>query len=80
MFDALFLHHPRSIGETYSEHFATAVGVGFSLIGAGLACVVHAIVPALFERTASTAVNALHSRLANRARIAVREQAIDYAI
>lgn len=80
MFDALFLRHPRSIGESYVQHFTTAVGVGINLIGAGLACVVHAIMPALFERTASTAVNALHARLANRTRIAARDAAIDYAI
>ena len=80
MFDELFLRHPRSIGESYAEHFVTAVGVGFKLILAGLACIVHALVPALCERTASSAVNALHARLANRARAAVRDSAIDYAI
>lgn len=80
MFDALFLRHPRAIGETYAEHFATAVGVGVGLIGAGLACVVHAMVPALFERSASTAVNALHARLADRLRAVSRDTAIDYAI
>ena len=63
-----FVEHPRSVGETYPEHFAVALGFGLRLIGAGLACLVHACVPAWFTRTGSTAVRRLARELDVRAR------------
>ncbi|MFW2830069.1 DUF6356 family protein [Sphingomonas sp. ID0503] len=66
MFDRLFLKHPRSVGESYAEHAAVAGSVGFTLIRAGLACLVHAAVPALFTRTGSTTITRLYFRLAGR--------------
>lgn len=59
MFDRLFLHHPRSIGESYGEHGRVALGFGFAMIGAGFACIAHALVPALWPRTASDTVKRL---------------------
>jgi len=63
-----FLDHPRSVGESYGEHFAVATGFGLRLIAAGLACLVHACVPAWFTRTGSHAVRALACELDDRAR------------
>jgi len=63
-----FVEHPRSVRETYPEHFAVALGFGLRLIGAGLACLVHACVPAWFTRTGSTAVRRLACELDARAR------------
>jgi len=62
-----FSDHPASVGESYSEHFAVATGFGLRLIGAGLACLVHACVPAWFTRTGSHAVRALAVELEQRA-------------
>jgi hypothetical protein len=61
-----FFDHPHSVGETYGEHFAVALGFGVRLIGAGLACVVHACVPAWFTRTGSRAVSELARELERR--------------
>ncbi len=58
-----FKDHPASVGETYSEHFGSATGFGLRLLLAGGACIVHAILPFLFERTASRMVTALHQRM-----------------
>lgn len=63
MFTRLFLEHPRSVGESYLEHQRHALGFGLSLFLAALACLVHALVPALFVRTGSTAVMRLHERM-----------------
>jgi uncharacterized protein DUF6356 len=63
-----FVDHPQSVGESYGEHFAVASGFGLRLIGAGLACLVHACVPAWFTRTGSRAVSRLANELAERAR------------
>jgi hypothetical protein len=81
MFNNLFLKHPRAVGESFFEHFATAFEFGVTMIVAGLACVIHAFVPRLFEHTASNTVNTLHARMVARrqAHPAARPE-IDYAI
>ena len=63
MFTRLFVEHPRSVGESYLEHQRHALGFGFSLLLASLACFVHAIVPGLCVRTGSTAITRLHDRM-----------------
>ena len=63
MFTRLFLEHPRSIGESYLEHQRHALGFGFSLFLAALACFIHAIVPGLCVRTGSRAITRLHDRM-----------------
>lgn len=69
MLIGLFTDHPRSVGETYLEHMESALSFGVRLIAAGLACVVHAMLPFLFVRTGSTAVRALYGdMLAQRRR------------
>jgi len=67
MFKRLFLDHPRSVGESYVQHADVAARFGLTLIVAGLACLMHALVPALFTRTASDTVKRLHARLGRRA-------------
>lgn len=66
MFDRIFLDHPRSIGESYAEHAGIAARFGWSMVVAGVACIVHAIVPALFPRTASGAVRRLYAEMRAR--------------
>lgn len=66
MFDRLFLRHPREVGESYGEHFATAFGFGARMVAGGLACIVHAVVPALCVRTASDTVKSLYGRMKAR--------------
>jgi len=63
MFDKVFLAHPRSLGEGYFEHQQAALGFAGDLILAGFACAIHAVIPALFERTASQAICRLHQRM-----------------
>jgi len=76
-----FVEHPRSVGETYPEHFAVALGFGLRLIAAGCACLVHACVPAWFTRTGSRAVRELASQLDARTRypVAAADSASDWA-
>jgi hypothetical protein len=61
-----FLNHPAAVGETYSQHFRTALGFSAALLAAGAACLVHALIPALFERTASRAITRLFHALSAR--------------
>jgi Family of unknown function (DUF6356) len=63
---SMFVAHPESVGESYSQHFGVAAGFGLALIGAGLAALIHGLVPGLFEKTASTTIRRLHARIAAR--------------
>jgi uncharacterized membrane protein YgaE (UPF0421/DUF939 family) len=63
MFDKLFLAHPRDVNESYGAHFIAASRFGLILIGAGLACLLHALVPAVCLTTASRVVRKLHDQL-----------------
>ncbi len=65
-FRSLFLDHPRSVGESYGQHAATALRFGTAMIGGGIACLVHAAVPALFTRTASDTVKRLYGTMRAR--------------
>jgi len=54
--DRLFLEHPRSLGMSWAKHGGGAVKIGFQLIGAGMAALVHAIVPGWCTDTAGRRV------------------------
>ena len=64
----LFMEHPASIGETYTEHMARAACFGARMLVAGFACLVHAVLPFWFVNTGSDAVSDLHNTLASRRR------------
>src|SRR5689334_20512939 len=64
----LFSEHPASVGETYGEHLVQASSFGARMILAGLACLVHGLLPFLFVRTGSTAITALHARMVTHRR------------
>jgi hypothetical protein len=56
----LFSSHPASVGETYAEHWTSALGFGLRLIWAGLACCLHGFFPFLCVSTGSRTVAKLH--------------------
>jgi hypothetical protein len=65
----LFTAHPRSVGETYGQHFMAALGFGTTMIVAGCACVLHGVFPFLFVKTGSNTVRHLHgTMITNRSR------------
>ena len=61
---------------TYGEHARFAAGFGWHLFKASMACFVHALVPAFFERTGSKAVLAMYDRLMQaRAKVVAQHRA-----
>jgi len=62
--------HLAGVGETYFEHMRFALLVGTLAIGAGLACILHAIIPSMCERSCSRAIASLQLLFADRNRIA----------
>ena len=66
MFRQIFLTHPASVEETYLEHAAFAGRFSFRLFAAAGAAMVHALIPCLFEKTASRIVADLYMKTHNR--------------
>lgn len=64
----LFTEHPASVDETYGEHMGVAASFGAHMILAGLACLVHAVLPFLFVKTGSLAITELHERMVTKRR------------
>jgi hypothetical protein len=61
-----FIEHPASVNETYFQHMRFAAGFATALFGAALAALIHAIIPPLFETTASRLIRKLHARMEAR--------------
>lgn len=66
MIGRLFADHPRSLGMTWASHGLGAVRISAELIGAGLACLIHAIVPGWFTETAGKTVVRMHDHMVKR--------------
>jgi hypothetical protein len=62
----LFTEHPEAVGETYFEHMGVALSFAGPLLAAGMAALVHAVLPFLCMTTASSTVKRLHGRMMNR--------------
>ncbi|HYU10990.1 MAG TPA: DUF6356 family protein [Stellaceae bacterium] len=79
--ERLLFEHPRSLGLTWASHGAGAVKIGIELIGAGLACFVHAAVPGWFTQTAGKTVTRIFNHIqALKAGAANPESWPDYEI
>jgi hypothetical protein len=65
-----FTEHPASVGETYFGHLLHAGCFGVRMVLAGVACLIHAVFPFLFERTGSRAIGELNERMTSRRRAA----------
>lgn len=63
MIDKLFLEHPRSVGESYGRHMRQALSFAGHLALAAMACLVHAVLPALFRTSASRRISVLYDRM-----------------
>ena len=62
----LFSDHPRSLGMSYAQHGIGAIKISGELIGAGLAALVHAIVPGWFTETAGRTVTRIYDPIQSR--------------
>jgi hypothetical protein len=70
--------HLRANGETYVEHLRFAATIAMLSLGAGLACLIHALVPALCTTTASRTFRQITALLGARDQLdETRAQASD---
>lgn len=58
-----FTEHPATVGETYGQHFVSAMGFSLSMLKAAFCCAVHAVLPFMFEKTGSSCITELHERM-----------------
>ncbi|HEX8486609.1 DUF6356 family protein [Sphingomonas sp.] len=63
MIRRLFLDHPTSVGESYGEHLIAAGRFGVTMVAGGVACMIHALIPAVFANTGSGTVTTLYARM-----------------
>lgn len=66
MLGRLFSDHPRSLGMSWLGHSVGAVRIAGTMIAAGTACLVHAVVPGWFTQTAGRTVERLHDQMHKR--------------
>lgn len=62
----LFTAHPASVDESFGEHFLFAMKFAGLLFAAAGAALVHAILPFMFEKTASKIIAKLYHKTHNR--------------
>ena len=63
LFRSIFIEHPASVDETYTQHCISALSFGTKMVVAGVACMVHALLPVLFVTRGSDTVCSLHERM-----------------
>ena len=61
-----FVDHPASVNETYLQHAAFAGRFALTLFAAGSAALIHAVIPSMFETTASRMIAKLHAQMQAR--------------
>ncbi len=66
MIHKLFTEHPKSVNETYWQHFRCAFKYGIMMIIGGSCCVIHAVLPLFFKKTASTINTQIYQDLKRR--------------
>ena len=84
MFKRLFIDHPRTVDETYWQHFRFAGNFGIKMLWGGVGAIVHALIPGICKTAGSDSIRKLNTivvehREAKRAATG-QEQSIEYII
>ncbi len=66
MITRVFLAHPASVDESFLGHMWFALRFSGLLFAAAGAALLHALIPCMFEKTASGIIEKLHHRMHNR--------------
>jgi Family of unknown function (DUF6356) len=70
-----FTRHPDALGETYLQHLWHALSYSGRMFLAGGAALVHALLPFLFEKTASNMIKTMYAEMTARGATAPVEPA-----
>ena len=55
------MKHLEEADETYLEHMKNAMGISYLLLSAGTKCLIHSIIPPLFEKGVSSRLDDLNA-------------------
>jgi len=66
MISRIFLDHPADVDETFLQHMGFALKFAGLLFLAAGAALIHALIPCLFQKTASGIIAKLYARTHNR--------------
>ncbi len=58
--------HLKEINETYFEHLRFAMWMGVRMVFAGVACILHSIMPEILITTASDTIKTLNQEMHER--------------
>jgi Family of unknown function (DUF6356) len=61
-----FTRHPEALGESFGQHFVHAMSYSGRLFLAAGAAFMHALLPFLFEKTASNAIKSMYGEMTSR--------------
>jgi hypothetical protein len=64
--DRMLFEHPRSLEMSWASHGIGALAIGVRLVGAGCACLVHAVVPGAFTQTAGRTITGMYDHMNKR--------------
>jgi len=67
--------HLDEVGESYAKHLAKASGFAAVMLLGGVACLIHALLPFVFTRSASDRVSRLHQAMLGKAQDPARRGA-----
>ena len=62
------IDHPATVGESYLQHMGSANYFGSRMILAGLACLLHGVLPFVFTKTGSQTIELLYQHMVTRRR------------
>ena len=75
MFNRLFVDHPRTVDESYTQHWVVASSFGLRMIVAGIGTIIHGFVPGLLTHAGSDMIRKLHGEMARSQSGAARVEA-----
>jgi Family of unknown function (DUF6356) len=62
----MFLAHPEALNETYFQHLRHAMSYAGRLLAASFCAFTHALLPFLFEKTASNTIKTMYGEMTAR--------------
>ena len=74
----LFIAHPDALGETYLQHLGHAMSYSGRMFAAGFCAFTHALLPFLFEKTASNMIKTMYADMNRRGATTAAEQPSRY--
>ena len=60
------MEHLKDVGMTYFQHMRHAIYISILLFAAAACCLIHSVVPFVFEKTASTIITHLSDNVISR--------------